>query len=77
VDEAYSLWVLLHQTTDAVAKARQKELNQFGISFIAKEESIWGCQISYVLTQVGSKKLMRVLTEHEVRYDTMKVGGHE
>ena len=34
VDEDYSLWMLLHQTTDAVAKARQKELNQSGISFI-------------------------------------------
>ena len=34
VDEDYSLWMRLHQTTDAVAKARQKELNQSGISFI-------------------------------------------
>ena len=56
VDEDYSLWVLLHQTTDAVAKARQKELNQSGISFIAEEESIWSCQTSPVLPQVGSKK---------------------
>jgi len=34
VDEDYNLWVLLHQTTDAVLRARQKELDQFGISFI-------------------------------------------
>jgi DNA-binding MarR family transcriptional regulator len=34
VDKDYNLWVLLHQTTDAVIKARQKELDQFGISFI-------------------------------------------
>jgi DNA-binding MarR family transcriptional regulator len=34
VDEDYNLWVLLHQTTDAVIRARQKELDQFGISFI-------------------------------------------
>jgi hypothetical protein len=69
--------VLLHQTTDAVAKARQKELNQSGISFIAEEESIWSCQISCVLTYVGSKKVMGILTEYEVRHDIMKAGGHE
>jgi len=34
VDEDYNLWVLLHQTTDAVLRARQKELDQFGISVI-------------------------------------------
>jgi len=34
VDEDYNLWVLLHQTTDAVLRARQKELDRFGISFI-------------------------------------------
>jgi len=33
-DEDYNLWVLLHQTTDAVLRARQKELDQFGISVI-------------------------------------------
>jgi len=32
--EDYRLWVLLHQTTDAVLKARGKELGQSGISFI-------------------------------------------
>jgi len=32
VDENYNLWVLLHQTTDAALRARQKELDQFGIS---------------------------------------------
>jgi len=34
VDEDYNLWVLLHQTTDVVLRARQKELDQFGISVI-------------------------------------------
>jgi DNA-binding MarR family transcriptional regulator len=34
MDKDYNLWVLLHQTTDAVIKARQKELDQFDISFI-------------------------------------------
>jgi len=34
VDEDYNLWVLLHQTTDAVLRARQKELDQYSISFI-------------------------------------------
>jgi DNA-binding MarR family transcriptional regulator len=34
MDEDYNLWVLLHQTTDAVLRARQKELDQFGISVI-------------------------------------------
>jgi len=60
VDEDYSLWVLLHQTTDAVLRARQKELDQSGISFIAEEESTWSCQTPPVLPQVGSKKLMGV-----------------
>lgn len=30
-DEDYSLWVLLHQTTDTVSRDREKELNQYGI----------------------------------------------
>ena len=34
VDKDYSLWVLLHQTTDAALRARQKELDQFDISVI-------------------------------------------
>ena len=34
VDEDYNLWVLLHQTTDAALRARQKELDQFDISVI-------------------------------------------
>jgi len=34
VDEDYNLWILLHQTTDAVLRARQKELDQFDISVI-------------------------------------------
>jgi len=34
MDEDYNLWVLLHQTTDAALRARQKELDQFGISVI-------------------------------------------
>lgn len=34
VDEDYNLWVLLHQTTDATLRARQKELDQFDISVI-------------------------------------------
>jgi len=34
VDEDYNLWVLLYQTTDAVLRARQKELNQYSISVI-------------------------------------------
>jgi len=34
VDEDYNLWVLLHQTTDATLRARQKELDQSGISVI-------------------------------------------
>ncbi len=34
VDEDYNLWVLLHQTTDAALRARQKELDQSGISVI-------------------------------------------
>jgi len=33
-DEDYNLWVLLHQTTDALLRARQKELDQFDISVI-------------------------------------------
>ena len=31
-DQDYNLWVLLHQAKDAVFKARQKELSQYGIS---------------------------------------------
>lgn len=31
-DRDYNLWVLLHQAKDAVFKARQKELSQYGIS---------------------------------------------
>ena len=34
MDEDYNLWVLLHQTTDAALRARQKELDQFDISVI-------------------------------------------
>ncbi len=34
VDEDYNLWVLLHQTTDAALRARQKELDQVGISVV-------------------------------------------
>jgi DNA-binding MarR family transcriptional regulator len=34
VDGDYNLWVLLHQTTDAALRARQKELDQFDISVI-------------------------------------------
>jgi len=34
VDKDYNLWVLLHQTTDAALRARQKELDQFDISVI-------------------------------------------
>ena len=37
VDEDYNLWMLLHQTTDATLRARQKELDQFGISVIEVE----------------------------------------
>lgn len=32
VDEDFKLWVLLGQASDAVPKARQKELDQYGIS---------------------------------------------
>ena len=31
-DRDYNLWVLLHQAKDAVFKAREKELSQYGIS---------------------------------------------
>ncbi len=31
-DEDYNLWVLLHQAKDAVFKAREKELSQYGIT---------------------------------------------
>ncbi len=31
-DRDYNLWVLLHQARDAVFKAREKELSQYGIS---------------------------------------------
>ena len=31
-DQDYNLWVLLHQAKDAVFKAREKELSQYGIS---------------------------------------------
>ena len=31
-DNYYNLWVLLHQTRDAIFKARGKELNQYGTS---------------------------------------------
>ncbi|MFC2039222.1 MarR family winged helix-turn-helix transcriptional regulator [Chloroflexota bacterium] len=31
-DGDYELWVLLHQTKDAIYKAREKELRQFGLS---------------------------------------------
>ena len=31
-DEDYELWVLLHQTTDAISKARGKELTKYRIS---------------------------------------------
>jgi len=34
MDEEYKLWVLLHQTTDATLRARQKELDEFGISVV-------------------------------------------
>ena len=34
LDGDYNLWVLLHQTTDAALRARQKELDQFDISVI-------------------------------------------
>lgn len=34
MDEDYNLWVLLHQTTDATLRARQKELDQFDVSVI-------------------------------------------
>ena len=34
VDEEYSLWVLLSQAADATAKARQKELDRYGISTV-------------------------------------------
>jgi len=37
VDEDYNLWVLLHQTTDATLRARQKELDQLDISVIEVE----------------------------------------
>jgi DNA-binding MarR family transcriptional regulator len=34
MDKDYNLWVLLHQTTDAALRARQKELDQSDISVI-------------------------------------------
>ena len=34
VDGDYNLWILLHQTTDAALRARQKELDQYSISVI-------------------------------------------
>ena len=33
-DRDYELWVLLHQTRDAIYKAREKELARFGLSSI-------------------------------------------
>ncbi len=33
-DPDYKLWVLLHQTRDAIRKARERDLRQVGISFI-------------------------------------------
>ena len=33
-DQDYNLWVLLNQTTEAILKARQKELDQYNISTI-------------------------------------------
>jgi DNA-binding MarR family transcriptional regulator len=34
VDQDYELWVLLHQTKDAIEVAREKELRPYGISLI-------------------------------------------
>ena len=34
VDEEYSLWVLLSQAADATLRARQKELDRYGISTV-------------------------------------------
>jgi hypothetical protein len=33
-DPDYELWVLLHQATDAIARARGNELMKFGISMM-------------------------------------------
>jgi len=34
MDEDYNLWLLLQQTSDATVRARQKELDEFGISVV-------------------------------------------
>jgi DNA-binding MarR family transcriptional regulator len=33
-NQDYELWVLLHQVSDAISKAREEELRQYGISMI-------------------------------------------
>ncbi len=47
-DEDYSLWVLLHHAAAAVLKTRQKELDQFGISFIQTG-------VLFVIQAIGEK----------------------
>jgi len=47
-DHDYNLWVLLHQAKDAVFKAREKELHQYGIA--AREAAIL-----FVIQAIGDK----------------------
>jgi len=56
MDEDYNLWVLLHQTTDAVAKARQKELNQYSISVIE-------VGVLVVIQAIGERATPKVISE--------------
>ena len=48
VDQDFRLWVLLHQTRDAIFKAREKELKPYGITTME-------CGVLFIVEAVGYK----------------------
>lgn len=59
-DKDYNLWVLLHQAKDAIYMAREKELNQYGIS------PRHAC-VLFVINAVGGKAKITEITRWMLR----------
>jgi DNA-binding MarR family transcriptional regulator len=60
VDEDYKLWVLLSQAADATLRARQKELDRYGIS--AAEATVL-----FVIQAIGERATPAVITRWLLR----------
>jgi DNA-binding MarR family transcriptional regulator len=60
VDEDYKLWVLLNQATDAALRARQKELDRYGIS-------VAQATVFFVIQAIGEKATPAEITRWLLR----------